>query len=123
MIKMQIPLPPLLLLLLLLLLLVATTTRFFTHAHIQLILTLYYQWHTCLVKEHSPFHVLQCMIHVSFLVTDTDECQTSAHRCFHNQICVNTQGSYSCACPRGYRTNGPGEPCVGKYMWSDFEKG
>uniref|UniRef100_A0A8C3GM35 Hemicentin 1 n=1 Tax=Cairina moschata TaxID=8855 RepID=A0A8C3GM35_CAIMO len=43
---------------------------------------------------------------------DIDECRDGTHQCRYNQICENTRGSYRCACPRGYRSQGVGRPCV-----------
>ncbi|XP_028259472.1 hemicentin-1 [Parambassis ranga] len=43
---------------------------------------------------------------------DIDECRDGTHQCRYNQICENTRGSYHCACPRGYRSQGVGRPCV-----------
>ncbi|KAM3620522.1 uncharacterized protein V6R79_024924 [Siganus canaliculatus] len=43
---------------------------------------------------------------------DMDECRDGTHECSYNQICENTRGSYHCTCPRGYRTQGVGRPCV-----------
>ncbi|NXJ63832.1 HMCN1 protein, partial [Rostratula benghalensis] len=43
---------------------------------------------------------------------DIDECQDGTHQCRYNQICENTRGSYRCVCPRGYRSQGVGRPCV-----------
>ncbi|KAG8556198.1 hypothetical protein GDO81_017962 [Engystomops pustulosus] len=44
---------------------------------------------------------------------DINECIEAMHRCKNNQICENTHGSYACVCPRGFRSEGPGKPCVG----------
>ncbi len=33
--------------------------------------------------------------------------------CRYTQICQNTVGGYGCVCPRGYRTQGVGLPCLG----------
>uniref|UniRef100_A0A3Q3ALP3 Hemicentin 1 n=1 Tax=Kryptolebias marmoratus TaxID=37003 RepID=A0A3Q3ALP3_KRYMA len=41
-----------------------------------------------------------------------DECRDGTHRCRYNQICENTRGSYHCTCPRGFRSQGVGQPCV-----------
>lgn len=51
---------------------------------------------------------------------DIDECRDGTHQCRYNQICENTRGSYHCTCPRGYRSQGVGRPCVGTFplLWS-----
>ncbi|XP_040533546.1 hemicentin-1 isoform X18 [Gallus gallus] len=43
---------------------------------------------------------------------DINECHDRTHQCHYNQICENMQGSYRCVCPRGYRSQGLGRPCV-----------
>ncbi|CAG5863670.1 unnamed protein product [Menidia menidia] len=43
---------------------------------------------------------------------DIDECRDGSHQCRYNQICENTRGSYHCTCPRGFRSQGLGRPCV-----------
>ncbi|KAM4812745.1 hemicentin-1 [Urocitellus parryii] len=43
---------------------------------------------------------------------DIDECKDGTHQCRYNQICENTRGSYRCVCPRGYRLQGVGRPCM-----------
>ncbi|KAG5850585.1 hypothetical protein ANANG_G00084020 [Anguilla anguilla] len=43
---------------------------------------------------------------------DIDECKDGTHQCRYNQICENTRGSYHCTCPRGYRSQGVGRPCL-----------
>ncbi|XP_072429742.1 hemicentin-1 isoform X3 [Chiloscyllium punctatum] len=43
---------------------------------------------------------------------DINECKDGTHQCRYNQICENTQGSYRCVCPRGYRSQGVGRPCI-----------
>ncbi|KAL1022832.1 hypothetical protein UPYG_G00032950 [Umbra pygmaea] len=43
---------------------------------------------------------------------DLDECRDGTHQCRYNQICENSRGSYHCTCPRGYRSQGVGLPCV-----------
>lgn len=35
--------------------------------------------------------------------------------CRYTQICRNTVGGYGCVCPRGYRSQGVGLPCLGNY--------
>ncbi|XP_073692711.1 hemicentin-1 [Garra rufa] len=43
---------------------------------------------------------------------DIDECQDGSHMCRYSQICQNTVGGYGCVCPRGYRSQGVGRPCL-----------
>ncbi|XP_068104559.1 hemicentin-2 [Hyperolius riggenbachi] len=43
---------------------------------------------------------------------DIDECRDGSHMCRYNQLCENTVGGYRCTCPRGYRTQGAGRPCL-----------
>ncbi|CAH2316004.1 hemicentin-2 [Pelobates cultripes] len=43
---------------------------------------------------------------------DIDECRDGSHMCRYNQLCENTVGGYRCACPRGYRSQGVGRPCL-----------
>ncbi|KAG9354590.1 hypothetical protein JZ751_001303, partial [Albula glossodonta] len=43
---------------------------------------------------------------------DVDECQNGSHMCRYSQICQNTVGGYGCVCPRGYRSQGVGRPCL-----------
>ncbi|KAG7241454.1 hypothetical protein INR49_025655 [Caranx melampygus] len=49
---------------------------------------------------------------------DIDECQDGSHMCRYTQICQNTIGGYGCVCPRGYRSQGVGLPCLGRPILS-----
>ncbi|XP_060630493.2 hemicentin-1 isoform X1 [Anolis sagrei] len=43
---------------------------------------------------------------------DIDECRDGTHQCRYNQLCENSRGSYHCVCPRGFRSQGVGRPCI-----------
>ncbi|MFX6075037.1 calcium-binding EGF-like domain-containing protein, partial [Acinetobacter baumannii] len=45
----------------------------------------------------NPYHPLGC--------TDIDECK-EANDCEKTEYCINTIGSHTCKCPRGYHGNG-----------------
>lgn len=49
---------------------------------------------------------------------DVDECLEESDECHFNQICENTPGGHHCSCPRGYRTQSPGLPCLGMGLLS-----
>lgn len=47
---------------------------------------------------------------------DLDECSNGTHQCSVNAQCVNTPGSYRCACAEGF--SGDGFTCSGKkFLW------
>ncbi|XP_057699366.1 nephronectin [Corythoichthys intestinalis] len=48
-------------------------------------------------------------LHGSVRCRDENECLTGSHDCSRHAICVNTDGSYSCKCPRDY--TGDGRTC------------
>lgn len=56
----------------------------------------------------------EILLFIASLSVDIDECKDGTHQCRYNQICENMRGSYRCACPRGYRSQGVGRPCIGK---------
>ena len=42
---------------------------------------------------------------------DIDECSVGTHGCHHGATCMNTMGSFTCACAIGYVSNGIS--CIG----------
>ncbi|XP_069465362.1 hemicentin-2 isoform X1 [Ambystoma mexicanum] len=46
------------------------------------------------------------------ICADVDECRDGSHLCRYNQACENTVGGYRCTCPRGYRAQDLGRPCL-----------
>lgn len=40
------------------------------------------------------------------LLLDVEECTSASHKCPSNADCVNTHGSYNCACKPGYTEDG-----------------
>lgn len=58
-----------------------------------------------------------------FWHADLDECSNGTHQCSINAQCVNTPGSYRCACSEGF--TGDGFTCSGgweswRVFWHDF---
>ena len=47
-----------------------------------------------------------------FNIIDDHECNITDHGC--QQICVNTPGSFYCACLVGYQLNGDNKTCSGE---------
>ena len=54
------------------------------------------------------------------LDTDIDECEERLSGCHYSQICTNTWGSYVCSCSQGFRSAGPGQPCLGMGFTDSF---
>lgn len=47
--------------------------------------------------------------HTQHLITDIDECADSSQGCSH--LCINTEGSFTCACQPGYLLGPDGTSC------------
>ena len=62
----------------------------------------------CWNKVANIFQILCC-------VTDEDECVINADNCAH--LCINTLGSYSCACRQGYSLAQDGQLCMGSVIF------
>ncbi|XP_007906718.1 fibulin-5 isoform X1 [Callorhinchus milii] len=54
----------------------------------------------------SPARTLVCRfgytLDTNNMCVDTDECTSGIHQCNPSQICINTEGGYSCSCTEGY---------------------
>lgn len=60
----------------------------------------------------SPQHIISCIHYIVFPhsfhthdIIDIDECLAGLSTCGHNSICMNTIGSYSCHCNKGFTTH------------------
>ena len=58
----------------------------------------------------SKFHT-KCTYYTND--TDIDDCAVNNGGCA--QVCLNTLGSFSCACVNGFQLSGDGRNCSGKY--------
>lgn len=59
-------------------------------------------WGNTLMKKYGTFPVR----------TDEDECAVSNGGCSHK--CLNTEGSYECVCPKGFKVQYNQRVCVGE---------
>ena len=59
-----------------------------------------------------------CILPIHYV--DTDECASlDLNQC--DQVCDNTEGSYSCSCDDGYTLNSDGHACDGNFdLENDF---
>uniref|UniRef100_A0A4W3IIL4 Fibulin 5 n=1 Tax=Callorhinchus milii TaxID=7868 RepID=A0A4W3IIL4_CALMI len=51
--------------------------------------------------SNPTYSLINCCYYFPAL-TDTDECTSGIHQCNPSQICINTEGGYSCSCTEGY---------------------
>ena len=61
---------------------------------------------------------LKIALYLVLWMTDIDECARGQHDCGRQQTCVNNDGSYSCACSRGYEASG--RSCFGQCLQWKF---
>ena len=61
------------------------------------------------VEVEGFYHDSKIIIVADFV--DIDECSTGVDRC--EQVCQNTNGSYTCACRSGFRLKTDGLQCEG----------
>lgn len=59
----------------------------------------------------SPIKLFIVVVVIISFITDINECNRTSdgHKCA--QICVNTMGSYACACRTGYKLKNNGLGC------------
>lgn len=55
----------------------------------------------------------------SHVLVDVNECATGQQQCSQFAQCVNTIGSHSCSCLRGF--TGDGKNCSGQYHFEHFK--
>jgi len=61
----------------------------------------------------------KCNISYYCIVSDIDECFNNTELC--HQLCVNTLGSYQCACEQGFIYDSVNNVCCGKQNLSNFK--
>ena len=47
---------------------------------------------------------------------DINECATGVDECDFSEFCRDTEGSYQCGCPAGYRLAADGKTCDGEVV-------
>lgn len=52
--------------------------------------------------EKSFVAVISNIFLLYLCVADVDECASDSHQCNPTQICINTEGGYTCSCTEGY---------------------
>ncbi|KAL5261326.1 hypothetical protein ACHWQZ_G007127 [Mnemiopsis leidyi] len=62
------------------------------------------------VKFHSDTSVSRQGFFAHFVALDVNECEHNNGGCSH--ICLNSQGSFTCHCPRGYNLGDNGLTCI-----------
>lgn len=63
----------------------------------------YTLWMQVPVRCEQSFVDVFCNIFLLyFCVADVDECASDSHQCNPTQICINTEGGYTCSCTEGY---------------------
>ena len=76
------------------------------------------------------FALLSFFALTAVCLTDIDECRTRGHNCAKQSYCRNTEASYTCECPKGFKNIGM--KCsptrltrwlTPKYLLSDIKKG
>jgi hypothetical protein len=54
-----------------------------------------------------------CSVWLVLAVSDMDECRDSNGQC--QSVCINTPGSFSCACESGFLLLTDGRSCIGEH--------
>ena len=59
----------------------------------------------------------KCLSIISLL--DINECAFGSSQC--SQLCINTQGSFTCGCQPGFRLDFDGRGCISKFWFIDIK--
>ena len=51
-------------------------------------------------------------------ITERDECDLDTDNC--DQVCTNTDGSYTCSCNSGFTLDADGHSCTGTFIVSSI---
>lgn len=62
------------------------------------------------------------MVVIGGEMKDINECEAMPGAC-RGGICVNTDGSYRCVCPKGYTIDPTGMVCIGQFTFVYFTAG
>ncbi len=68
----------------------------------------------CEISYNWPNISLNFCTLIEMFVSDINECAVNPSICHYG--CINTVGSYRCACPPGYEM-GPDDVCIGKSLF------
>ena len=70
-------------------------------------------------KSGITLNTIACNALLMYQYTDIDECSEGTHNC--DQVCTNTEGSFTCSCNSGYTLLSNGRSCIGMYRSSLYD--